>query len=80
MDNSLFKQLVESMSQMGEITRGERPPARIQHVLKENAAPDEAIQPTTSQPPGAATSQPASTDSLEVQSSLTRAKSSKASG
>ena len=79
MDNSLFKQLVESMSQMGEITRGERPPARIQHVLKDNAALDKAMQPA-SQPPRAAALQHTSTDTLEPQIPLARAKSSKASG
>lgn len=32
MDNKLFAQLVESMEQMGEITRGERAPSREFHV------------------------------------------------
>lgn len=32
MDNKLFAQLVESMEQMGEITRGERTPSREFHV------------------------------------------------
>ncbi|MGB4860021.1 MAG: NadS family protein [Dokdonella sp.] len=32
MDNNLFAQLVESMEQMGEITRGERSPSREFHV------------------------------------------------
>lgn len=32
MDKKLFSQLVESMEQMGEITRGERAPSREFHV------------------------------------------------
>lgn len=32
MDKKLFAQLVESMEQMGEITRGERAPSREFHV------------------------------------------------
>ena len=32
MDKELFKQLTESMRQMGEIARGERAPSRAFHV------------------------------------------------
>lgn len=32
MDKKLFSQLVESMEQMGEITRGERAPSREFHI------------------------------------------------
>lgn len=32
MDKALFEQLVESMEQMGEITRGERAPSREFHM------------------------------------------------
>lgn len=36
MDEKLFNQLAESMEQMGEITRGEREPARVTKVASED--------------------------------------------